>query len=167
MQITLYMAPSLDGYIATSSGDSEWVSDVCAEEFMKTIHDYGCIIYGHNTYTQFQGELYPVAGVTNIVLTTDVHNGDELTDFVSSPAEAVERAQAKGHKRALLIGGGTTNGNFLDAGLITDMILDYHPIILGSGIRLFGNSTKRLNASRTGFREMGDGLIHTTYTVTY
>jgi dihydrofolate reductase len=167
MQITLYIAPSIDGYIATSSRDSEWVSPACGESFMQAIHDYGCIILGSHTYDQYQGEMYPVKDVLNIVVSSDTsrHSTDPNLVFAPSPSSAITLAQSRGHDKALLIGGGTINAAFLKESLIDDIILDIHPLILGKGIKEFENIEKLVHLRRTSVTPMEDDLVQVSYQV--
>lgn len=167
MKITLYMATSIDGFIAKKDGDSDWVSPVDSGIFEQKIKEKGCIVVGRRTFNQYHGELYPVKGVTNIVLTsnkTETDNADEAI-YVSSPEEAVKAAQGKGHTEILLIGGGTTNGLFLKAGLIDEVFLSVHPLILGDGIKLFENSEVNLSLEKLEAKELDEGLTQLHYKV--
>lgn len=95
---------------------------------------------GRKTFDQYRGELYPVKGITNIVMTTDkMRRSEENVVFADSTQEAIQIAKKKGHDKILLIGGGTVNGMFLNEGLIDKIYLDLHPLILGDGIKLFEN----------------------------
>lgn len=167
MQITLYIAPSIDGYIATTTKDSEWVSPVCGESFMQTINDYGCIILGSHTYDQYMGEMYPIKDVLNIVLSSDPTRTSDNPNlvFVQTVEAALSAAADHGHTKALLIGGGTINASFLAADLIDDLILDIHPLILGKGIKAFENIEKFVRLRRTSVKPMDDDLVQIRYQV--
>lgn len=138
MKVILYMAISMDGFVAKTGGDSDWVSDVDTPIFEQKIKECGCIIVGHNTFKQFYGDLYPIKGVVNIVVSksSEVKNKGEVF-FVKSPQEAVSLAKTKNFKQILLIGGGHINGSFLKDGLINEIIADVHPLVFGKGIKLF------------------------------
>lgn len=138
MKVILYMAISLDGFVAKTGGDSDWVSDVDTPIFEQKIKDCGCIIVGHNTFKQFYGELYPVKGVMNIVVTkySEVKN-EEGVFFVKSPKEAASLAKSKNFEQVLLVGGGHINGSFMKEGLIDEIFVDVHPLVFGDGIKIF------------------------------
>lgn len=70
MTVTLYMATTIDGYVAKTNGDSDWVSELDNDGFENQIQQKGCIILGRTTYEQYLDDLYPVPGVLNIVLST-------------------------------------------------------------------------------------------------
>lgn len=161
------MAPSIDGYIAKSNKDSEWVDEVCVESFMKTIHEYGCIIMGNTTYSMYTPDLYPIKDVLNIVITSKKLPSSFRSNliFANEAKEAIKIAQTSGHSRALLIGGGTTNGLFLKSNYINDVILDVHPIILGQGIKIFENIEKHVKLKLTKISPMKNDLVQIRYNV--
>lgn len=167
VNVTLYMAVSIDGYIATKDGNSDWVSEADATFFQKEIAKAGCIIVGRKTFEQFYGDLYPIANVTNIVVSKKKHktSNDKNVVFVSSVRRALKTAVQKKHKKVLLIGGGTINSAFLKANLIDEIILSVHSHILGEGIHLFegyeGIVTLQYQSSKT----LSEGLTQLRYRV--
>lgn len=167
MKVTLYMATSIDGYIAKLDKDSEWVSEACATSFMKTINEYGCIIVGSHTFDQYTPDLYPIKDTINIVLSSDKTRGssDKNVFFVTDANSALVIAEAQNCQQALLIGGGHTNSTFLKENLIDEIILDVHPLILGKGIKLFEDIEKLVNLERLSTISMDDGLVQIRYKV--
>lgn len=135
------MAISADGYIAKKDGDSDWVSEIDSTIFKRKIKEIGYIVLGRRTFEQFYGDLYPVKEAINIVVTTDKSrkSAEKNVVFVETPAGAIKAAKDRGCEQILLIGGGTVNGMFLKEGLIDEIFLDVHPLILGEGIKLFEN----------------------------
>lgn len=147
MKVTLMNAISVDGFIAKSDGDSDWVVD--DELFNKAIAEFGCILIGHTTFTQYEGVLYPVEGAVTFVYSSDASlqctSTDNLKFVHGSPKEVLGQVTKAGFEQVLLGGGGKTNAAFAKAGLIDEMILDIHPLVLGKGVRLFDNSNNPLN----------------------
>lgn len=167
MKITLYMAISIDGFVAKKDGNSDWVSPVDSANFEQKIKEKGCIIVGRRTFDQYQGDLYPVKSVTNIVLTSDssLKSEEDNVIYARSPSDAVKLAQKKGHDKALLIGGGITNGLFLREGLIDEVFLSVHPLILGDGIKLFEGVETDIKLEFVDQKELGEGLVQIYYQV--
>ena len=64
-----------------------------------------------------------------------------------------------------IIGGGNFNGSIADLGLINEVNLDIEPIILGSGIRLFGDHTPKLNLKLQSSKKIGSGTTQNHYIV--
>lgn len=167
MQLTLYMATSADGFIATPDGNSDWVSPVDTNNFLAAIKSAGCLIVGHTTYQQFLGDLYPVAGVTNLVVTSQPHTSTQHdVHFITGAArEILTYAEQQGHHQALLIGGGTTNAMFAAAGLINQVILTVHPLFLGQGIPVFKDASIDIRLSLIQSVSLPEGLLRQTYQV--
>ncbi|MDP4010901.1 MAG: dihydrofolate reductase family protein [Candidatus Roizmanbacteria bacterium] len=168
MKITLYMAITADGFIAKKDGNSDWVSPVDTINFENAIEDHKCIIVGRKTFDQFQGDLYPVKGVTNIVMTSDqnIKSDIENVHYFSKPINQIGTFIAqKSHDQALLIGGGTTNASFLRAGLIEEIILSVHPLVFVDGIKLFEGTSMDINLELLSSKTLGEGLIQLKYSV--
>lgn len=162
------MATSIDGLVATTDGDSDWVSEVDAASFEKEITQKGCIVVGSKTFYQFLHDLYPVDGVTNIVLSKTKTSDDDMPEnvcFAATPERALEVAAAKGHEQILLIGGGTTNAAFLKKKLIDEIIISVHPLILGQGIHLFEKFKEQVDLEQISSENLEEGLVKIVYKV--
>lgn len=161
MKVILYMAISTDGFIAKKDGDSDWVSEVDSAIFEQKIKEAGCVVVGRRTFDQYQGDIYPMADVTNIVLTTDAAKKSEQENiiFARSPKEALNIAEKKGHNVVLLAGGGITNGLFLNENLVDEVFLSVHPLILGEGVKLFENCEVDINLELVGVQQLEEGLV--------
>lgn len=168
MKVTLYMAISIDGFVATKDGGSDWVSEVDGEHFMNEIAAKGCIVVGNTTFYQFLHDLYPVEKITNIVMSTSKKSDANMPDnvlFAANAEQALQLAEANGRNEVLLIGGGHTNGAFLEQNLIDEIILSVHPLILGKGIKLFEQFEKQIDLELIRTESMDDGLVKIVYRV--
>lgn len=159
------MSTTIDGFIAKIDGNSDWVSKIDCDLFEERYKKIGCVIVGKRTFDQFQGSLYPMPGITTIVLTSDTTrtSSDPLVMFVHSPEEAISIAESRGFEQVLLAGGGRTNSAFLDSGLIDELFLSVHPFNLNEGIKLFEVAKSEVNFKLAGVREMGEGLVELHY----
>ncbi len=168
MKVILYMAITANGYVATTEGDSDWVSEVDADIFEGKAKEYGCILVGSTTFDQYYGDLYPMDDALNIVLTGDSDRGsnEENVAFVSSPEAALKLAEERGYSDAMLIGGGTVNSAFFDMGVIDEVYLTVHPLLFGEGIKLFekeSKQTQKLDLLDT--KTSDEGLVQLHYAV--
>jgi dihydrofolate reductase len=161
------MATSIDGYIAKKDGDSDWVSESCFADFQQKISECGGIIVGRRTFEQFQGSLYPVKGVINIVMTNGKSKkvSQENVYFVNTCEEALSIGVDSGLNSILLIGGGTVNGSFLKKGLVDEIFLSVHPLILGDGIRLFEGYENLLNLELIESKDYSGSITQLHYKV--
>jgi dihydrofolate reductase len=161
-QIDLYAAISLDGYIARPDKTTDWTKD--AEQFETLCREYQGIVMGRETYDEFEGPAFE--GIENLVLT---HNPEEYSDrqgvhFVSTPAQAIELAREFSFDKLLVIGGAQTYASFVEHNVPFGLKLDIHPIFLGEGLKLFGESNQKLQLEIRD-AEQQDGYLHVTYTV--
>jgi dihydrofolate reductase len=140
MKITLFMAITVNGYIAGLDDDTEWVKDLDA--LNSTITASGVIVMGKRTYLESDKyNAFPYKSALNIVMTHDPQLLSKTIDSAlftdASPAEVVQIVADQGFDHLLLIGGGHLNGSFLTEGLIDELIIDIHPLLKAQGIRLF------------------------------
>lgn len=162
MKITLYAAISIDGFIAKLDGDSDWVDELIVPDFNNEISKSDCIIVGRKSFKQFEGEIYPIANVQNIVVTStpDAFAKYPNVEYTNaSPKEVVDYCESKGFKDILLIGGGITSGSFYKAELVDEIIVAIQPIVLGSGIKMFETSERLTEFDLVENKMVAEGLI--------
>lgn len=170
-KISLYIAASIDGYIARPNGSVEWLdefptpdnNDFGYHEFLK---DIDTTIMGGATYRQVLtfGD-WPYPDKDNFVLTRQLDlehpNASFVNDDIVKFAKDLRERSGKG---IWLIGGGEINSVFLQNDLIDEMILTVVPIVLGNGIPLFAKAeiNKKLKLQKTETFE--NGMVQLTYT---
>jgi dihydrofolate reductase len=155
MSNTVYIASSLDGYIAREDESIDWLmelpnpdkSDYGFSVFLERIDG---IIMGRKTFETILGfDEWPYSKpVPVFVLTNSL---DKLPSKFSGRAEIIrgelkeilESLKVKGINN-LYIDGGKTILSFLKEDLIDEMIITRVPILLGSGIPLFGRNNREL-----------------------
>ena len=173
MKIIWSPALTLDGYIAKEDGDSDWVSEQDGEDFTKLIQECGAVVVGRTTYEQYGAEgdeaaIFPVPGATTFVYTRKpleqkVRPG---VAYVSgTPQEVVAMLEKRGLQRAVLAGGGKTNGAFAAAGLIDEVIVNIYPLIFGEGVPALGGVSCRLSLKLLGRQRLPGGIIRCHYQV--
>lgn len=166
MKVILYNAISIDGFIALPDGNSDWVSETDIPFFEQAIKESGCIVVGGRTFRQFEGQMYPVKDVLNIVMTRTETKKDKYTNVIftqSSPKEIIEIAEDKGYKSILLVGGGEMNGAFLNEDLVDEILVDIHPIIIGNGIKMCNATPNLRQFEKTSIKELEHGLVLIRY----
>ncbi len=164
MKVTLYNAISLDGFIARKDFDSDWVSPKDAEMFEAKCKEVGCIIVGRITFERYP-DLYPMAGVLSVVISSVKSGQGDGYEFVASPEVALALASSRGYKEVILVGGAKANAAFLNAKMIDEMILDVHPFYLGEGIGVFGDSGLAPSLELLSVSTPGDDLVQLHYRV--
>lgn len=168
MTVQLYMAVSVDGFVAKNNDDTSWVSNTDWDNFRSFIKEAGIIVMGRKTY-EVSGDDFPYENALNMVMTSNKtllskQQKDVLfTD--KKPAEVVKLAKEKGFGKLLIIGGGKLNASFLEAGLIDEIILSVHPILLGQGIKLFDSKETDIKLNPFSVKQLDEGLIQIRYEV--
>ena len=169
----MFIAVSLDGYIARADGSIDWLDAVGRPD-----EDYGfarfyaavdALVMGRRTYETALGfPEWPYAGKRCIVLTHDpatargtARHGEEL--HAGDVAALVERLGSEGVGR-VYVDGGVVISQFLAAGLIDDLTVSVIPILLGSGARLFDRIPER-TLTLVSSRAYESGLVQLEYKV--
>lgn len=151
-KVILYIAVSLDGYIAREDGSVDWLDDLEVEgdggysEFYDSIDT---VIMGNKTYqhTKILADEYPYPGKRSYVYSRTAQAADEHVQFVSGdPAVWMQQVKEEAGSNIWLIGGAEVLDAFMKADLVDEFIISYIPVILGSGIPLFktGNAEVKL-----------------------
>lgn len=175
MKASVYIATSLDGFIARDDGSLDWLPDPAGSDgdmgyqaFMDTVD---VLVMGRNTYETvlgFGGE-WPYGDKRVVVLSrTLTQLADSVPDTVTlmsgTPAEVVAELAESGAQH-LYIDGGTVIQAFLWAGLIQELIITRIPVLIGSGIPLFGPLDNDITLQHVETQVFTNGLVQSKYTV--
>ena len=147
-KVTLFIAMSLDGYIADKDGGEDWLNGQEEDgenmdtysEFIKTIDT---IIMGWNTYHQVITELSPEEWVypeqVSFVITHREIPSTERIRFTSeSPCDLVKRLREEEGNGIWICGGASIVRQLMETDLIDTLHISVIPTLLGDGVRLFG-----------------------------
>ena len=179
--VTLGLANSLDNFIARKDGRSDWlhwtneVAEISAR-FMKTVD---VLLMGRKTYEVMlaSGETsYP--GATNYVFTRSAKKAAALrkqlagkkaaknVEIVSEDAAAfVEKLKTKKGKGIVVFGGGELASSLFNADLIDEVVLNVHPVILGSGIPLFSEVKRQINLELFEVKRLKNNCVVLSYRI--
>ena len=166
--VTLYVAVSLDGFIARKDGSMDWLAtdvDYGFHAFMDTVD---AVIMGRKTFEFILGHgSWPYGEVPGTVLTRgDVKNPfSQVTVSAAPPSEVVATLRGQGCDRIWLVGGGVALQTFLDEGLVDRLALYTVPVLLGSGIPLFPGGSTEHWWDLAGMRSFTTGVTEAVYDV--
>ena len=166
----LYMATSLDGFIATPDGGVEWLKPFEAEDFgyeafFDTIRT---VILGRTTYEQIQsfGD-WPYSGKRGIVLSTQ--SIEALPSGVEQRGEPLEELVSELQRQSggdiWIVGGAQAIGGFLDLDAVDEIELFVMPILLGSGLPLFGSSHRSMSLRLKETQSYPSGVVKLVYSM--
>lgn len=165
-KIILFIASSLDGYIAKNDGSVDWLPVNCSsgyDEFYKSIDT---VIMGKKTYDQvLTFGAYPYKDKKSYVLTrNDTQSNDENIQFVNNVEKLTKNHLTSPGSDVWLVGGAEIITTFMNLGFIDEIILSIIPVVLGSGIPLFTNIEKEAKLQLIKTTEY-DALVELHYKV--
>ena len=169
----VFIATSLDGYIARPDGTLDWLlsRDDPAEDhgYDAFIATMDCIVMGRGTFEsvlQFPEWHYtlPVLVLSSTLQTIPAHLQGKATVANLSPTDAMFHLATQGHRRAY-IDGGQIIQSFLRARRIQDMTITTAPVLLGQGRPLFGTLPSDIPLTHEATTAFPSGLVQSTWRI--
>ena len=167
-KVVLYIAMSLDGNIARSNDQLDWLFAVEGDgdngyaEFFKTV---GAVIMGRKTYEEvlkLEEGAYPYKDIPNYILTRQPDREAEHVTFTDEPIEElIHRLKGEVDQDIWLIGGGEVIKAAMEYDLIDRYEIAIAPVVLGEGIPLFPEGTKETKLRLTSQYASGQFVMVT------
>ena len=181
MRTQYYTASSLDGFIATKDDSLDWLfslGDINDTSYPRFIQDVGALAMGSATYEWLLRHVIKLEsgapGEWPYKLPTWVFSSRELPEipkadirFVRGDVRPVHhqmRAAARG-VNLWLVGGGDLVGQFYDAGLLDDIIVQMGSVTLGSGKPLLPRRITSPSLKLVSVQQFGEGFAELRYEV--
>ena len=171
MKASVFIGTSLDGFIARANGSFDFLPPGGGEphgyeEFMATVD---ALVMGRNTFEMVLAfDTWPFPGKPVFVLSTHPlapAPPDAVVEHMSGdPADVVSQLEASGIKH-IYVDGGITIQRFLRAGLTQRLIITRVPVLIGSGIPLFGELEHDVALTHVATRQYKSGLVQSEYLV--
>lgn len=172
---SVFIATSLDGFIARSNGDIDWLTegeeasgDFGYDEFIASID---ALVMGRHSFEKvlsFDTWPYdlPVVVLSSQTLEIPGQLQQKVSHLSGSPTRIVNQLAGKGYEH-LYIDGGKTIQQFLRAGFIQEMTITQIPILIGEGIPLFGPVEKDIKLKHIATKTYDNGFIQSRYAVNH
>lgn len=165
-KISLYIAQSLDGFVATPDQKVDWLDpfndtsfgDYGYQDFVDTVDS---VAVGSTTFKQFH-YIYPEK--RNYVFSShpELLKEEEITCVNMSPKAFIESLD-ESHQKMWLIGGPQLITQFINEQLVDELILFTMPVLLKEGIPLFKELTKEPKLNLQSVKQYPNGVIETHY----
>jgi len=171
MKTTVYIGTSLDGFIARVNGEIDWLEKFAStevfgfyDEFIKKID---AIVIGRGTFEKaldFPSWPYKmnVFVLSNSIKELPAAVKKKVTVLSMKPATVLNHLSEKGFK-GVYIDGGKVIQSFLKEDLIDEMIISKVPVLIGSGISLFGQLDADLAFLHVQTTAFSNGLVMSRY----
>ncbi|OBY28614.1 dihydrofolate reductase family protein [Leisingera sp. JC1] len=172
----VFIATSLDGFVARQDHSLDWLYKQPVAEnddggFAAFMDSVDGLIMGTGSFRTVLGfgqwpYSKPVVVLSNSLTEQDIP--EELKDKVrlstAAPADLMQELQEEGWTRAYVDGGRMVQ-SFLRRGLIADLTITTVPILIGSGIPLFGSLDQDIDLQVASSRILPTGMVQTTFRV--
>lgn len=172
MKVTYYVASSLDGYIAKENGDVSWLDelnismeDTGYDEFYSTVD---ALVMGRKTYDMIVSfGHWPYGDKPVWVCSSKTIKPEEGCNLQTenTPEEVYKEANVTNTKHLWLVGGGSLASSFLENNLLTNISLSLMPIILGGGIKLFGDLPSPIKIKKDSEITHESGMVQLEYSI--
>jgi|SRR3989344_5380545 len=165
-KLILFIATSLDGYIARENEGVDWLFSDGDFGFKKFYASVDTVVMGRKTYQigLKLGEKFD--SKRNIIFSKKKR--EKLigtSEYADDPVKTVKGLLKEDGKDIWLGGGGQIASILLNAGLVNELILFIHPIILGNGFSLYRNIGKDIKLHLDIAKKFDNGLLQLNYTV--
>lgn len=162
------VAVSADGFICGAGGDVAAFphSGPVVEDYTARLGTYASVLMGRATYEFGYGfglppGANPYPGMEAVVVSTSIElpSGAEVRVLRCGLAAEVDRLR-RAHGPVYLCGGGALAGAMLDAGLLGRLRLERAPVLLGRGVRPFGDHAEPVPTRLMESRAYEDGVVY-------
>lgn len=181
MKTQYYTAATLDGFLATEDDSLAWLfplGDLDSSSYPAFIAEVGALAMGSSTYEwmldnieqvrEETGEAWPYSQPV-WVFTTRTLPSIEIADirFVQGDVRPVHEAMrsAAGEKNIWIVGGGDLAGQFHDAGLLDELIVQIGSATLGSGKPLFPRRVLSPVLQLASVQQLGKDMVELKYSI--
>ena len=170
MKASVFVGTSLDGFIARPNGDFDFLPQDGGEphgyaEFIATVD---ALVMGRNTFeTVLTFDTWPYTKPVFVLSTRPLAApplGALVERMSGAPADIVSQLAARGIMH-IYVDGGITIQRFLRAGLIQRLIITRGPVLIGTGIPLFGAIEHDIALTHIITRAYPSGLVTSEYAV--
>src|SRR5450755_3146369 len=171
MRASVFIGTSVDGFIARTNGELDWLPPNGGEphgylEFVATVD---ALLIGRKTYeTVLAFDEWPYGTKRVFVLSTSAIApapiGAAVEHVCGHPGEILAVLADRGIEH-VYVDGGITIQRFLAAGLIQKLIITHVPVLIGTGIPLFGPLLRDIRLQHVATRHFPSGLVQSEYTV--
>jgi dihydrofolate reductase len=171
MKTTVYIGTSLDGFIARKDGNFDWLSQFANEEAFESYNEFmgriEAMVIGRGTFETvlaFPSWPYtkPVFVLSNSIKEVPDKIKKKVTILSMKPRDVLTHLSEKGYSN-LYIDGGNVIQSFLKEDLIDELIISRAPVLIGSGIPLFGYLDKDILFAHIETKVRSNGLVSSYY----
>lgn len=170
-KVILFIAESLDGYIAGPKGDMTFLSIVNREGldygYIDFINSVDTVIIGRKTYDWILTQLneFPHSDKETYIITRKPQPAKgNIFFYTGGLKELVSSLKEKEGKNIFIDGGAEIVNGLLSDNLIDEFYISIVPVLLGAGVRLFNDGRHEQKLTLLEIKKYNSGLVQLHYT---
>jgi len=170
-RMTLYIATSVDGFVAAEDGGVEWLDafggDDGTEHYEAFLADVDCLVMGATTYEQVLGfGEWPYGERPTVVVThRDLPLATDAVELYEGDLDDLARDLTAQYDHVWLVGGAQVARTLLRLGRVDTLRLSVVPVVLGRGVPLFDGDGKRTDLHIVDTTAFESGVVELRYRV--
>ncbi len=165
-KVSLFIATSLDGYIAREDESMDWLLDDQDYGYERFYESVDTVVLGRHTWDELKtlGD-YPYEGKKGFVFCSQsAGQTDPNVTFVTERIEDwLVRAKQQCGRNIWVIGGSKLVDECLEAGLVDEITLSIHPVLLGKGTPLFRGKQPEMGLKLVYSKVYQTGVVQLVY----
>ncbi len=170
MRITIEMACSANGLIATENGNEDFLSNRNYQIMLEFLKEYDCLVWGNTTFKNVVswGDNYinDLKDITVIVFSKEAVKSSYSNVMYCNSLEHFKQICAeKSLDKILISGGAHINTLFLKNDMVDNIIINYNPYILNKGINLFEGDYFEKELELCDVKKEKEGIVQLWYQV--
>jgi dihydrofolate reductase len=169
-KVILYIALSMDGYIAKPNDDLGFLSMVEQEGedygYAEFVNSVDTVILGRKTYDWVMSQVpeFPHADINSFIITRTARPNIGKTTFYTGDLNNLISTPKKEQGKNIFIDGGAEIVNeLLKENLIDEFIFSIIPVLVGNGTKLFKDGRPELNLTLISSKQFEKGLVQLHY----
>jgi len=171
LKVIVYIGTSLDGFIARKDGDIDWLTQFANDEAIHAYEEFisriDAIVIGRGTFEKvltFPSWPYnkKVFVLSNSIKQVPDALKEKVTVLSINPTGLLSYLSGLGFS-SIYIDGGKVIQDFLKENLVDELIISKVPILIGTGIQLFGELNTDLKFQHIQTQVQSNGLVRSYY----
>lgn len=167
LDVKIFMAQSVNSKIARKTGEEDFLSARNWREFKKIAEKTGVFAVGRKTYEEvkkWEEKGFEDINADRIIISSN-EKFQTSSDYITavSPEDAIGKVEKRNHDELLVTGGASINTSFLTQDMVSKIILNLEPCLLGRGINLFDEERFEKNLNLESVKELDEDIVQLIY----
>jgi dihydrofolate reductase len=171
MKTTVFIGTSLDGFIARKDGDIDWLVQFANDEAVHSYEEFikriDAVVIGRGTFEKVLSFPSWPYKKNVFVLSTSIKEvpaalKEKITVLAMKPGELLNYLSGKGYSH-VYVDGGKVIQDFFKENLIDELIISKAPVLIGTGIPLFGYLATDIQFTHLRTEINSNGLVRSYY----